>query len=266
MNLFDGYDWTECQVVRVKPVNAVAAEHRLIDHVNPKEYQLGVKFHGRTEILFSRQQLLFDTGTVLYLPKCTDPTVPYSKNIRENGTGVCIFFTSKNPLPLEAVAVKCAGFPLEMFTHVLNAWRTVGGELSCLGAFYSLLGEIRRMTREHEAQENDSDLSLAEVRAYLENHVSDPYPDIRQMASFCRWSTEYFRQRFQKKWGVTPQRYLAELKMTHARRLLADSASPVCDIAAALGFSDANYFSRFFRRHEGITPLEYRQRYSCGSR
>ena len=87
MDLFEGYDWTKLHIVRAVPVTAKASERRQYDHVNAHEYQLGVKFHGRTEINFADKQLVFDTGTVLYLPICADPDTPYNKIIRENGTG-----------------------------------------------------------------------------------------------------------------------------------------------------------------------------------
>ena len=261
MDLFEGYDWTKLHIVRAVPVSAKASERRQYDPVNAHEYQLGVKFHGRTEINFADKQLLFDSGTVLYLPICADPDTPYNKIIRENGTGVCIFFTSEHPLPTEACTIKAAGLPLELFTRVLTAWQTVGGELAGLGAFYTLLGELRRVTHEHAPQAGALDHRLMEARAYIDAHAADAYLDIKRLADFCGLSPEYFRQSFRKKWGITPLRYLSGLKMARARELLSGTDYPISHIAMLCGFADPNYFIRFFHRHEGITPGDYRIHY-----
>jgi AraC-like DNA-binding protein len=261
MDLFEGCDWTGIRIHRVVPVLAKASEQLVTDYVNPREYQLGVKFHGRTEINFADKQLLFDTGTVLYLPICKNPDTPYNKYIRENGTGVCIFFTSAHPLPSEAMTIKDASIPLELFTRVLTAWQTVGGELACLGAFYTLLGELHRVTHEHASQGGALDHRLMEARTYIDAHTADAYLDIKGLADFCGLSPEYFRQSFRKRWGVTPLRYLSGQKMARARELLSGTDYPISHIAMLCGFADPNYFIRFFHRHEGITPGNYRIRY-----
>jgi AraC family transcriptional activator of pobA len=49
-----------------------------------------------------------------------------------------------------------------------------------------------------------------------------------------------------------------------ARRRLIYAASSVSSIAADLGFKDPAYFSRFFRRHLGIGPLDFRRRHRGG--
>src|SRR5262249_34947903 len=42
------------------------------------------------------------------------------------------------------------------------------------------------------------------------------------------------------------------------KRLLANPAMPVADVAVAVGFSDPSYFTRVFKRQEGVAPSEYR--------
>jgi len=49
--------------------------------------------------------------------------------------------------------------------------------------------------------------------------------------------------------------------MARARKLLTDTSYAIGEIAILCGFPDANYFTRFFHRHEGIPPGEYRARY-----
>ena len=52
--------------------------------------------------------------------------------------------------------------------------------------------------------------------------------------------------------------YLANYRMRQAKRLLANPTMAVADVAVAVGFSDPSYFTRVFRRQEGVSPSEYR--------
>jgi AraC family transcriptional activator of pobA len=61
--------------------------------------------------------------------------------------------------------------------------------------------------------------------------------------------------------GATAFDLIQERLALEARRRLVYAASPVSCIAGELGFKDAAYFSRFFRRHSGISPNEFRRRH-----
>lgn len=64
--------------------------------------------------------------------------------------------------------------------------------------------------------------------------------------------------------GLSASRYIERHLFREARRLLAYTRMGVGEIAFALGFEDAAYFSRAFRRHEGEPPLAYRDRVGAG--
>lgn len=58
--------------------------------------------------------------------------------------------------------------------------------------------------------------------------------------------------------GQSPREIIDARVVFAAARLLADTETPVVAIAAALGFTNSSNFSRFFRRHVGVTPGQYR--------
>jgi AraC-like DNA-binding protein len=67
----------------------------------------------------------------------------------------------------------------------------------------------------------------------------------------------FFRQ-FRHDVGTTPLAYIAELRFAQAEQLLTRSRLPVEEVARRVGFEDAAYFSRFFRRRAGRPPSSYR--------
>lgn len=79
----------------------------------------------------------------------------------------------------------------------------------------------------------------------------DPLADLARDAHL---SPNHLIRLFTRLYGVTPMRQLLLIRLGHARNLFATTELSVGKIAAAVGISDGNYFSRVFRRYEGTSP------------
>lgn len=66
---------------------------------------------------------------------------------------------------------------------------------------------------------------------------------------------------FRDAYGVTPHRYLVELRTTHAARLLTQTRAPVTEICYGSGFGSMTRFHAAFRTAYGCTPSQYREQY-----
>jgi AraC-like DNA-binding protein len=77
-------------------------------------------------------------------------------------------------------------------------------------------------------------------------------------------SPSTFRRRWIEAVGKPPARYLQELRMREACRLLVETNLPIHEIAGAVGFVDELYFSRRFRQELRMAPREYRKVYQIG--
>ena len=85
--------------------------------------------------------------------------------------------------------------------------------------------------------------------------------DAELLASACCMSVGHMEHLFRAALGVPPHAYLTNLRLERAKELLIDSDASVAQIGATVGFSDQNYFSRFFKNRVGLSPTEYRLRY-----
>lgn len=79
----------------------------------------------------------------------------------------------------------------------------------------------------------------------------------------CHVSTSWLFHAFPEYTGFSPLNYAIHLRLQEACRLLALTDRKVADIATAVGYEDAFYFSRLFRKHIGLSPDIYRRQYSC---
>lgn len=98
---------------------------------------------------------------------------------------------------------------------------------------------------------------LQAALAHVAKHYLRPIPE-SEVATLCSMSPSRFCREFRAAFDVTFVEYLANYRMEQAKRLLANPTMPVGDVAVAVGFSDPSYFTRVFKRQEGIAPSEYR--------
>ena len=73
-------------------------------------------------------------------------------------------------------------------------------------------------------------------------------------------SPYYFSKLFKQETGGNFIEYLTEVRLRNARELLKDSGLSIKEICAESGYSDPNYFSRIFKKYEGVTPSEFREK------
>lgn len=93
--------------------------------------------------------------------------------------------------------------------------------------------------------------------AHVARNFLRPIPE-SEVAQLCSMSPSRFCREFKNAFDVTFVEYLAAYRMKQAKKLLANPSMPVADVAVAVGFSDPSYFTRVFRKQEGISPSEYR--------
>ncbi len=82
----------------------------------------------------------------------------------------------------------------------------------------------------------------------------------QDVASICNLSSYQFSRVFKEELGITFQDYLVRVRLYEARRLLANPAASVTDVAYTVGFNSPSYFSRAFRQLFQDSPSSYRKR------
>ena len=102
-------------------------------------------------------------------------------------------------------------------------------------------------------RENKDDL-LERVRQYIDSHISDETLTIPSIAAEMGMSRTTFFSRFKELSGLSPQDYLTHYRIAYARQLLQAGGLSVSEVAYKSGFSDPKYFSRIFKKVEGVSP------------
>lgn len=79
------------------------------------------------------------------------------------------------------------------------------------------------------------------------------------LATVARVSATHLAHRFRSRMGISPMRYLQQLRVEAGKRLLSTTDLSIQDVARRIGFDDPLYFSRILKRQTGCSPLNFRK-------
>ena len=79
------------------------------------------------------------------------------------------------------------------------------------------------------------------------------------MAEVAGLSQYYFSRSFKQVVGLSPRQYVIRQRVSAAKRLLAQSQCSVLEVSWQLGFSTQTQFTKFFQKHVGMSPTDYRR-------
>ncbi|MDE2449004.1 MAG: GlxA family transcriptional regulator [Gammaproteobacteria bacterium] len=102
--------------------------------------------------------------------------------------------------------------------------------------------------------------AFAELIAWIRGHLASD-TSVPALAARVRLSPRQFARRFVAVFGRTPAAYVEDLRLSVAREHLAGATRSIETVAASVGFTNADVFSRRFKRRFGISPRSYRERF-----
>ncbi|AOM83413.1 helix-turn-helix domain-containing protein [Salisediminibacterium beveridgei] len=94
---------------------------------------------------------------------------------------------------------------------------------------------------------------------FIRQHYKDNQLSVKKMASILLFHPDYISRSIKKVTGLTAVQYMNQVRINHAKRLLHEGIHDLSTVSVACGFSDSAYFSRVFKRSEGISPGQYRR-------
>ncbi|MBM7582179.1 two-component system response regulator YesN [Caldicoprobacter guelmensis] len=97
------------------------------------------------------------------------------------------------------------------------------------------------------------------VEQYITDNLREDI-NLKDTAAKFNFSPYYFSRTFKKVFGYNFSDYLNLIRINKAKELLKDDSLSVKEICYLVGYNDPNYFSKVFKKYEGVTPTEYREK------
>lgn len=124
-----------------------------------------------------------------------------------------------------------------------------------------LLHIISQLFNDIDFQEESwgKDSAADEVKFYLDTNYAEKIV-LKDVARSFGIHPNYLTRTFHEKFGISPKKYLMELKLKKACRLLTTTELPISLISSSLGFDDQLAFSRLFKKEFSDSPSAYRKK------
>ena len=111
-----------------------------------------------------------------------------------------------------------------------------------------------------EGRTDHGDAEIERAQQWLRGHFSVANP-VEEMIKRSRLAERTFKRRFVAATGLTPISYVQRLRIEDAKRRLERTDASVDEISWQVGYEDAAFFRRLFKRTTGVAPGVYRKRY-----
>lgn len=129
---------------------------------------------------------------------------------------------------------------------------------NCSALLYQFFIELHRALKQQNGC-HDSE-KLRQLQPVID-HIDSNYRSeitLAELSDIVGLSPQYLCRLFKECLNMRPFEYLARRRIQQAKLLLAENSLSVSEIAAQVGYNDCSYFCSVFKKHEQLSPAEYR--------
>lgn len=139
--------------------------------------------------------------------------------------------------------------------------------LAMLDTFYRydsardfLLDALNAVFSEIQKKKGNIPKKIALAKEFIDTHYRE-HIELEDIAKVVYLSPGYFSALFRQELGISFRDYLIQVRMDKAKEMLRDLQYNISEIADYLGYKEARYFSKFFKKYTGVKPSNYRKIY-----
>ena len=140
----------------------------------------------------------------------------------------------------------------------LNYYYSDAGLLAMTSALIRLFSQAKLHQGSFQLQRQSAEARTMATREFMQNHL-DMSLTLGELAAHSGQSIPYYSKLFKECTNQPPMAYFIHLKIRKACELLDQTELTVQEIAVAIGYDDPYYFSRIFKKIQGVSPSAYRQ-------
>lgn len=142
----------------------------------------------------------------------------------------------------------------KLCTELKNAFIHNAPSSTKMSILYSIISLL--------THQNNTDNILNFAIRMMESEYQSPSFSIKKLSQASNMSESYFRRKFTEQYGVSPKKYLCDIRIAMAKRLLREGLKNVSEISEQCGFASVYHFSRAFKLSVGETPKEFAKKQS----
>lgn len=182
------------------------------------------------------------------------------EKLREDGSvPFVIFLTAYDDFSYAQQAIR-----LDVCDYILKPFKDGELENSILKLIEKNKKEVKAGTETDsvlQLKKGDKSKYLAEALSYIDEHYMDTDISVQKVADSMGISGGHLSHLFRKETNFTMMNYVVNCRIRAAKGLLKDYRYKIYEVAEQVGYRDITYFSAIFKKHVGVSPSEYQDRY-----
>lgn len=224
--------------------------------------------HGYWEIIFNEQgsgtmtvedeDYTFGPGDIAVIP----PGLFHKKESRQGFRDICMFIKNFRPVGKSGFRILKDDTDGTVRELMEMAWKFYRGQSVYEQAIINVIGDLLyQVLVLFYVKHQKADPRLEGIMELMQNNLNRPDFDLSEAIDNTGYCKGYFRKIFKEFTGESPVNYFQGMRINYAKSLMNqyDKSRSIKDIAASSGFKDPLYFSRVFKKLEGVSPKDYMQ-------
>lgn len=139
-----------------------------------------------------------------------------------------------------------------------NALCDIGYEHLISSFFHEMIVKIARQRKHNNKSDNNLRLTFDKIRHSMLRDYGHQHT-LNELASKVGYSTGHFALLYRKFYGISPIDDLINYRISIAKLELKMKENSISEISRKCGFASIHHFSRFFKKHVGVTPSKFAQ-------
>lgn len=216
---------------------------------------------GSVEYKDKTKSFIAKKGNIIYLSENSS----YESNIIDDNYSFIvinfIFKKEKNEQFESELFVFNTPFELDnKFIKLNKLWAvdTIENKLKAKSIVYDIYSKLCAISIK-DYLPNESKTKILEIGDSILENCYNSDLNIAKISEKYEISEVHFRRLFKKMYGLSPIKFVQNIRINKAKQLLLDENVSISNIALECGYDDAFYFSRIFKKVTGVTPSEYRK-------
>ncbi len=209
-------------------------------------------------IFSDNKTVLVGRNEIVYMPKGSSYTVCS----KQSGNCYAINFDISEDVDFEPFLFKPKNVPafIKQFEEATNLWKNknTAFHMQCKAILYNILSMIQNESNLKYMAHSTANL-IAPAIEYIKKNYTNENISIPELSAMCEISEDYFRKIFKNTFGISPRKYINELKISYSKELITSGMYTVTEVAELSGYTDMSYFSREFKKAFGLCPADYRK-------
>ncbi len=192
-------------------------------------------------------------GEIFYCPANVGYNVAY-----DDGEIIAIHFSGDGfGFSPEVISVSVSAMAKALFEKAYSVW--LDNRRSCKLELISVFFEILAVCFANEQSDVRPESPFDKAASFFVDNAFRSDLLISDVCSFYYISESGFRKYFNTKYGMSPVKYITEMRLRRAEKLLLETNDTVESIAMQCGYEDVKYFCRVFYKHRRCTPTHFRR-------